>query len=177
MPEETLDPPTKDAYVDEVSDDTNYGSSDYIQVYSYVGYRQRGFIEFDISSIPAGAIITSVILKLYCSSFDGARTMRFYRITGSWTEGEVTWNNQPTIDETKYVDHVLNATGWREIDVTDLFVLGSTFGLQIRDKDEGSTGKMQKFYSKDYGGYNPKLIVTYIVPLAGGMMNGFFISG
>ncbi len=64
----------------------------------------RSVIEFDLSVIPEGAIITSALLSLYSfessingthSTLSGSNASVLKRITEAWEENTVTWNNQP----------------------------------------------------------------------------------
>jgi hypothetical protein len=72
----------------------------------------RIFFQFDYSSIPSHAIITSAKLKLYADTINGTisgfpnghvsqvGTNEIYikRITSAWDETLITWNNQPSFD-------------------------------------------------------------------------------
>jgi hypothetical protein len=52
----------------------------------------RSLIRFDLGLIPAGATITSATATLYASN-NGNTTVKVHRVTNSWTESTVTWNN------------------------------------------------------------------------------------
>ena len=56
-----------DAYVDQAAPNTNYGSAPYlfVGIPPEFGYRQRSFLRFNTSSIPAGATIVSASLSVY----------------------------------------------------------------------------------------------------------------
>ena len=65
----------------------------------------RSLIEFDLSNIPSGALVISAKLSLYSqessglgshSTRSGSNESILNRITSSWEENTVTWNNQPT---------------------------------------------------------------------------------
>lgn len=53
---------------------------------------RRGALRFSFSSIPAGSVITSVSLKLYCSAvgLTGAYTVSLKKMNASWGEGAST---------------------------------------------------------------------------------------
>src|ERR1043165_3873061 len=68
--------------------------------------RVRSVIEFDLASIPPGAIIDSAYLSLYAwglptgsgphSSLTGSNIAWLRRVTSSWNESTVNWYTQPT---------------------------------------------------------------------------------
>ena len=140
----------------------------------------RTFIEWDISSIPANAPISSAQVKLYANKAGcekGAelnRTYVFDRITGSWTESGVTWNNQPTVTTTHEASTYLpwSGPGWYTFTVTaqvaDARAAGTIYGVRIKDSVENSA----LFFYTDYcsgdclgqDGYYPELVVTYETP-------------
>lgn len=51
------------------------------------------FIEFDLSSIPAGSTINSAIITLWAAYQDG--TIYFKPVLSPWDEMTITWDNQP----------------------------------------------------------------------------------
>lgn len=128
--------------------DNNYGTDATLIVRSRYNYR-RSFIEFDLSSIPSGVIITGAALELYRYSCDfvqggtppygdGQVDVDAYRVTQAWTEGTggdipdpgpydstspLTWLNQPGYSTT-VLDTALctKAEGgaWKTWDVADV---------------------------------------------------------
>ncbi len=76
--------------------------------YSGVPFVQRSLIDFDLSGIPANAIILSAYLSLYGnpqssnaqlhSSLSGSNEAELLRIMTPWNENTVTWSNQPQTD-------------------------------------------------------------------------------
>jgi len=59
--------------------------------------KRRSYIKFSLSSIPTGASITSAKLHLY--RYDGLNNAVgvYYVSDDSWTEGTITWMNQPSV--------------------------------------------------------------------------------
>lgn len=101
----------KDAYIETAFSDTNAFNADVFASFTWtckgalcVG---RSLLQFDLSGIPANAIIDSAFLYLYAktsNSWLGISGQPTYgsdnagwlqRITQSWSENVVTWNNQP----------------------------------------------------------------------------------
>ncbi len=68
------------------------------------GDSARGLLHFDLSTIPAHAVIVSAELQLPISARDaesgaglaGAEGLRVYRVSEPFTPGEVTWNSRAT---------------------------------------------------------------------------------
>ena len=59
---------------------------------------QRSLVQFDLSSIPAGDVITSATLNLWGdNSFGtGLSTTEIYRVTNPWVEMQATWLDRQT---------------------------------------------------------------------------------
>ncbi|HZD24347.1 MAG TPA: DNRLRE domain-containing protein, partial [Acidimicrobiia bacterium] len=58
---------------------------------------KRGFIQFDTSSIPAGAQVDSAVLHLEVESADPGPNTRIAKVLESWQETTLTWSNQPQV--------------------------------------------------------------------------------
>ena len=104
---------SQDSYIREASyqQDRNYGSDEELVVNSYVDKDKRTLAQFDVSSIPSGAVIDSATLHLYMYDAPSNtpynnRTHEVHRLTNSWVEGTgyqigvpsdgVTWTNRST---------------------------------------------------------------------------------
>lgn len=80
----------------------NYGTNDLFNAWRYTAgswYIRRSLLQFDLSAIPSNAVIVSATLTLYKHttnhySVDNTSVLR--KITQSWSETTVTYNNQPT---------------------------------------------------------------------------------
>ena len=88
---------TADAYVDEKNPSNNYGASAEIIVKSKRNQADRGFVQFDVSSIPGGSTVNSATLTLCATSVAGSRTYDAHMVTAAWVEGTVNWSNQPGV--------------------------------------------------------------------------------
>jgi len=181
--------PIADAYVQEGYPDTNYGTQTRIIARSCdtgtgsLG-QMRGFLKFDISSIPAGATIMEAKLRLHCyyitEYIKNVSDVQIRQVTDdSWVETSINWTNQPAygsvcsniilLDNDSWAgNHPVD--NWYENDVTSFvknqFDNGdTTISLMIRC--------MQEYYDNLYyrGSYynskeaalenRPTLIVTY----------------
>ena len=144
----------------------------------------RGLIEYDLSFIPAGSVINSATLYLYANNnslngypgqptygSDNAGYLR--RITQSWDENTVTWNNQPLTTAVNQVlipqststsqDYVLNVTALTQ-DIIDNPTSG--YGFMLMEANETNFYNSQLFCSSDIADTNlaPALVVNYTAP-------------
>ena len=79
----------RDTWVYEWKPTWNYGADSQIFVSNYFADSDAtGFLEFDLSALPAAAVITGADLELYqqAPSTNGG-TVSVRRVTGAWTEG------------------------------------------------------------------------------------------
>lgn len=112
----------------------------------------RSFIQFDLSSIPNYSIIDSAFLYLYAfnSPGNGSHSRRsgnnesvLQRVTQSWSETTVTWNNQPTVDTSGQITVPASDSSTQDyrIEVTNLVDImhdnqPANFGFRFRLKNE-----------------------------------------
>jgi hypothetical protein len=92
----------------------NYGNAAQLQAGSWTWNADglgdgtfRGLIEFDLTGVPASAVVKSAKLRLYCdtvnytkghSSLSASNAAYLMRVKEAWVESTVTWNNQPDAD-------------------------------------------------------------------------------
>lgn len=140
------------------------------------------YMNFDLSSIPSNAYINSAELYLYADvpnaaiagqptyGSDNASWVR--RVTQSWNESTITWNNQPssttqnqaTIPQSTSIaqDYVVNVTAL----VQDMINNPSTsFGFTILEKNSVTYYNSLIFVSNDNAdtARAPKLVITYTI--------------
>ncbi|WP_207510893.1 DNRLRE domain-containing protein [Longitalea luteola] len=128
----------------------------------------RAFIDFtDLQSIPQGTTVTYAYLSLYGKPSSptapqgnqGANGCYVQRVTGSWAENTLTWNNQPTATATNQVALPASTSQWN-YDVVDLNVTAlvqdiinqppaNRYGFLIRLQNE-SYYRSIIFASSDY---------------------------
>ena len=179
----------KDARVHSIFPDTNTGTDACLRAQAWTWQGRpgalRSFIQFDLTSIPSDAAVTSAKMSLYADTCDGITTLTasnasaLRRVTSAWDENTVTWNNQPSTTTQNQVllseiPHPVNPNESKlhqdypgEIDVTNLVIdmvanpaanFGFMFGLQ---KEQFYS--LMSFSSSDATDPNlrPKLVVTY----------------
>jgi large repetitive protein len=161
--------PTKDTYVLSASANSNYENQGYLRVGYYSGSgsdKYRSLVQFDLSSL-AGKTIDSASLKLYCQAEDysSSITTNVYDITASWSAGTVTWNTQPSINNTVSAANSTGGTGWKTWDLTSsvqAIANGSNtnYGWMLKSPSSAARDTFTDNYS---GGTStgPKLVITY----------------
>jgi hypothetical protein len=177
----------KDAFLRSLSPSTNYGTHPDLASIAWTNSGStvlvRSLIEFDITSIPQGAIIDSAYLFLYGysspangshSTSSGSNASTISRVISSWDENTVTWGNQPQITTQNEVilsastgpfeDYKINVAALVQ-DMTNNPMNSHGFMLKLQTEQEF---RKMVFASSDYADttVHPKLKVTYSIPTA-----------
>ncbi|MDH4333762.1 MAG: DNRLRE domain-containing protein [Chloroflexota bacterium] len=171
---------------------SNFGTNSVIAVQSGVNLNIRLYIWFDLTRcsplIPSSATVRLATLRLYMTAAPAeCRVLDIFRVTASWGETTLTWNNQPfgtainnppTASRTgtfsvgtpvgcqNRATGVYVTGGTVTADVAR-FVAGSAtnFGWMIRDDAEGSaTTRASQYSAKEVGTVpqEPQLVITYV---------------
>ncbi len=172
----------KDAMLHGHNPNTNYGShiNNYAVAWTYSGTPMylRALIEFDLSSIPVGATITEAKISLFfaptdygagehCTE-DGTNACYLSRVTETWDESTVTWNNQPvtsTENQVTLQTSTFPQQSYENIDVTaliqDMLTYGN-HGFQLKLVTESHYRRLT-FGSSDHtdASKHPKLLIRY----------------
>lgn len=162
----------------------NFGSDTKLLVLGGSG-NAKALVRFDLSSIPAGAVISSATLSLYNHSHQAdinCGTVSVNPVSKPWAENQATWNvsssgvNWATagmqagadyatdLDTTITIDTAINV--WRNFDVTAMVSrwtsgAAGNNGFVIRS---AAWGVKPHFYSSDYLSdptLRPKLVVKF----------------
>lgn len=182
-----------DATVVQTTPTTNVGTATTTNIATGTAANRRLYVFFDLTkcspAIPSSATVRLATLRLYLSALPAnCRTIDVFRVTASWAESTITWNNQPfgtTLNNPASglaADSFTAGTpagcqnltaGAYTVGVnptTDVaaFVAGSAtnFGWMLRDDAEGSvTTYTQTISAKNLGtlAQAPQLIITYVV--------------
>jgi len=128
---------TKDSYIREEDPGQNYGTGDRLRIRQDVWgdtHVYRAVIGFNITTAPISALISSVNLYLHGDYYSmvGVSTY-FRRITGSWTENGVTWNNIHNAYTTanQYIYTSPTAHNWFNYNITELYKDAKTAGNEL----------------------------------------------
>lgn len=117
----TLIPASIDSWVNQSAPARNYGGGVRLQLNGGAGGNdRRAFLHF--KPPPLGVTILSAKLRLFArGAWTGSQTVTARRVTGTWAEGRVTWNNQPAVVATNLASVAANAladAALIELDVT-----------------------------------------------------------
>lgn len=175
----------KDVLAHELSTqrNVNFGNNDQFSAHAGTNngtyFIVRSYMEFDFSSIPSGMKVDSAFLSLY--AFDqthgfakhrnssGPNGAWLRRVTTSWSESTLTWNNQPsvtTINQVALAPSINQTQNYLNINVKpiiqDIFQNPINNGFQIILQDENYYRTLN-FYSSDAQDSlkRPKLVVYY----------------
>jgi hypothetical protein len=145
----------------------------------------RGLIAFDLGAVPAGAVIKSAKLDLYCdtinytkghSSLSESNAAYLMRVKDAWAESTVTWKNQPEADTAGRIelDSSKNAIQNYSVDVTAMVAVmaadsSKNHGFLFRSVSEATYNAMV-FGSGDNkdSSLHPRLEVEYELPTRAG---------
>lgn len=102
--------PIADAHVNGKDGNVNYGSETNMKL----DENQDIYLKFDLSSIPSNSIITSATLRIGIYAYVGSyanTTYELRRVTATWNENTITWNNAPTDETSGHVSgYLFNGT-------------------------------------------------------------------
>ena len=164
-----------DATVRSTQPNTNFGSEHYLELsYSQIEgpAEEVVLLHFDLSALPADAVIDSAVMELYLvgAAGDNPKSLAAYFVTGAWAEGSVTWNSFPTANPVGIVSSVDNVTGrYRPWSVTSWASAwqgnpAGNRGVYLRRLTSETTYFERVFESKDHMENRPRLVVTYHLP-------------
>ena len=87
-----------DSQVNQQPPTANDGTDTTMDVRSWSSKNRRSFARFDLSSIPPGNEVLKAELNLCSTAVPGStRTYDVHKVEAVWTEGVITWNNQPAV--------------------------------------------------------------------------------
>lgn len=167
------------------TENNNYGSNVYLNSYCIPGTQggqntNRALLRFDLSAIPATAVVQSADLYLYATGFInsalpghfGNNASVIERVTTTWSESSVTWNSAPGTTTTgaaslpqsssNMQDYITNVTTMTQYMVTNPSQNHGFLFRMVVENPASAAGLL--FWSSDHSDPNkrPKLCVTYV---------------
>ena len=171
-------PEGKDSYTSTAMPNSNTYStliSLYVGTYNVSDY-YRSYLQFDLSTIPADAMLEDADLRLYQYLSEGSGNFQIglHRVTSNWKENIITHNLRPTSSsEIEALSTVYTgSTTWRNWDIDNLvqgWLNGSITnqGMVLKSTDETLSAIGIYFRSSDYTTDTtkcPKLVINYYIP-------------
>ncbi len=168
-----MDPETEtleDTYVEGAFPAKNYGSSIHLMVGQGVatGGKEIAFIKFNIGDLK-NVDIQKANLSLYVNGINGAFTIDVFHVYNqTWSEHSLNWTTHLNLASNKtYEDRQTVDTSGRRYNWSVRLMLQNAsnsnwnnFSIKINSSDASSTENID-FYSKEYLGWRPALIVFY----------------
>lgn len=179
----------KDAQVNDYGTNTttNYGTAPVFASYVWTNgtvFINKALLQFDLSSIPANAVVTNALLDLYADNptttfvgnpstpMNGTNNASYIkRVTQAWNESTLTWNNQPAVTNINQATLPTSMSATQDyvgVNITalvqDLVTIGNN-GFMIEPVATSPSNSMV-FRSSDYpdSTYRPRLTITYTLP-------------
>lgn len=156
-----------DAFVREDTGGTNYGNETYLRAKDTGADERQSFIMFPIT-LPSDATVISATLRLTLYSADWTgQTLTAERVTGTWTERAITWNNKPATTATNSATSAFTASAGSEIElsitnmVQDWVAGAAKLGLRLTTNSTA----LKSFYSSEAReDRRPVLVIEYALP-------------
>jgi hypothetical protein len=148
--------------------DTNFGTATELHVSAGLTDK-RSFVRFELSCVPGTAEVKSATLRLVLATApSSSRTYAAHRVSASWAEGSITWNNQPGIGVSSGTVATGTTNGvtlqWTVTSDVQAFVNGSATnnGWRIADSDEsGVLSSQEGRFGSSEGTGSPELEVVF----------------
>ncbi len=165
-------PATQDAYISSAFPNTNFGGSVNLNLGWQSGGQEamRILLQFDLSSIPANAVINSARYELFQSQVipvgDGNMDFRAQFMRQAWNEGNVNWNNANFLGgQSLSLGSVPGSIGWqsggaRESVQAWLSATQPNFGVIITGDETPSRGRWRVLRSRETDSA-PRLVVNF----------------
>ena len=151
--------PLADAYVNQSSTGTNYGTS--TQLRTDGSPFVRSYMRFDVRNLTGR--VTRATLRVYATSalssgYD-VRTVT----DNTWGETTINYNNAPTFGNAIGISGPVTAGGWTNVDVTSLITANGVYNLAITS----ASGTALSLASREAAAADrPQLIVEAQIPTA-----------
>jgi hypothetical protein len=154
-----------DSWVDQASPNSANGGAASLLVRSQALGNRRALVDFPLPAIPAGCSLTQATLNLFAGAASAGRTIDVFKAGASWTEGGVTWSNQPaTTGSAASAASATGALSWDVTSQTQAQYSGTDTGFIVRDSAESALTGVQQTYQAREGApaaQDPSLFVAW----------------
>lgn len=161
----------QDTYISEETPTLNYNGGPITEIAQRTGPSGtfRALIRWNADDIPFGATILDANLSLLLTENTNetfGQLINIFNITGAWTVNGVTWNNQPTAEDTGLASDTPAATARQEFQViTAIHPSSNNLGVELRyfDEDAPTDAEHSVYSSRENAtaGDRPTLWVLY----------------
>lgn len=172
----------KDAYITSAFGNysTNFGNTTTMEVsnwYKYFRTAERGYLEFDLSSLPPSSPIVSANLKLWVDTINQLNvnanlpnSLLFKRNTQPWSETGLSWSNSPDSSDFQFVAvpcSTITSKSFMNANIVNLvkhwsYLPGENFGMLIQLYDFNHiTWASLASSDNANASYHPKLTIKY----------------
>lgn len=153
--------PIADAYVTADMPTTNWGDDLGVAIGTHTEI--IAYVKFNVGSIPVGSTINTATLRLYCTAIIDNSFVAIARISNSWNEYSVTWNNRPGWEAPVLTSTPCTPTAcWWEIDVKNIVSRWVTYGdANYGFYFEKSSDGLVMFNSRESSSNKPQLYINY----------------
>ena len=160
-----------DDYINSFNSDSNYGTQEFLCVWSGGPQKDRTLILWNLSSVSSISTITNANLSLYMRFLNKPNKIYdAYNTSIGWTETGVTWNNQPSTSILQSQTNIGSTEGTRiywNILPAVISSVGQTMSIMIKDDTEGDGDTVANgMCSKDFSAFcgasiTPQLVISY----------------
>jgi hypothetical protein len=154
---------TGDSYVDQSAATSNFGTTTTMFTRPTTAAVRRSLVTFALPLTPDGCSVTAATLKLWTSATGGTRTINAFQAGGAWTEGALTWNNQPATTGSAAAATSTAANSWTSWTVTTIaqaLYAGTNNGFILKDSAEGTGTVLQTYHTRENTN-DPQLVLTF----------------
>lgn len=154
-----------DSWVDQASPDTNNGSAITLKVQSKSSAQNaRAFLKFSIPHLPQNCTVSAATMQVYNATPVSGRTIEAAQVSASWTEGGITWTNQPGVTGTAATATTPGAAGymsWNVQSIVQSIYAGNNYGFRLKDQTEdNAAGAAQSLYSEEISPFINYILIT-----------------
>jgi len=156
--------PVMDSAISEAEPTRNYGTSNLV-VGKALGQTWESLLRFDLSGIPANAVIDTAELQLSSANFGSGRTLEISQPTAGWAEASVNWQEKPAVQSLESIALTVASQN----DATLTFTATTIAYLQnivsgvTEDRGIflGSADQYLAISSRENTDNSPRLVLTY----------------